>query len=97
MAKPRNRPPHELGCRDAIRVVRRTRRVMVTIVEYVTVNLLKIPDVVTEGHLRELRTAGFEISTDPSGQPIAKAPGAPWFGDAAFELARMRFRRDRRR
>lgn len=97
MAKPRKRPPHELGCLDAIRVVTRTRIVKVRVTETVVVNDLQIPVVVTEADLQELRVAGFEVSADPWGEPIAKAPGAPWFGDAGFELARLRLRRDRRR
>ncbi|XXT21510.1 hypothetical protein WME94_08095 [Sorangium sp. So ce429] len=51
--------------------------------------------VLPEADLQELRAAGFEVSADPWGEPIVRAPGAPWFGDAAFELARLPFRRRR--
>ncbi|WP_438006177.1 hypothetical protein WME89_47470 [Sorangium sp. So ce321] len=67
------------------------RTVVVVLEETWTRNLLRIPERVTERHLREFRRAGFEVDTDVFGRPIAKAPGAPWFNSAAFEIARWRF------
>ncbi len=88
-------PKHELGHRDAIRTHTRVERVVVEVRVSEAKNLLRIPKRVTEDDLQELIDAGFEVSEDIWGEPIAKAPGAPWFSDAAYELAKLRFRRDR--
>ncbi|WP_437671558.1 hypothetical protein [Sorangium sp. So ce131] len=106
----KRQPKHKLGLPKGALVTRykthkrkvrlmNGRTVVLVFEETWTRNLLRIPERVTERHLRELRRAGFDLWTDVFGRPIAKAPGAPWFNDAAFEIARWRFiqRQKRRR
>lgn len=58
-------------------------------------NLLReqIPESVSEDDLEELRAAGYHVSTDIWGEPIARAPGELWSNPATYELARLRFER----
>ncbi|AUX45892.1 uncharacterized protein SOCE26_073920 [Sorangium cellulosum] len=98
----KRQPKHELGLPKGALVTRHKvhrrkvrlmngRTIGLVFHETWTRNLLRIPDCVTDRHLRELGRAGLELATDIFGNPIAKAPGAPWFNGADFEIARWRF------
>lgn len=90
----------QVGHRDAIRSTVQIESGVIGgilhVVVIVTFTLLfEIPESVTSADLDELRAAGFEVTVDYGGGVIARGPGAPWWNPAAYELARLRFRRGR--